>query len=1484
MKRKRCNFSAISRALSVLFVAGFLVSLFSTLNAFSTANLFKIKDATLSELSANAEGSIKSFDETKIVSDVTFHKLNDSAKYTIKLQNTDSSDHIVNSIVNDNTNAYISYVHDSYANTTVKAGESFDFVVIAKYTNAVTNMGDRAQVSDVKFTIEFTDIDQPVEVVVSPRTGDDIVRSVIILSFCAAGLIVCGIVAIRRNKKVAKVVVVVLAAVSAITITAGVKAAQTSVNSIMFENKIGLFDKSVVTYKDINDELHELQVDYGAPADIAEQTREGYEMNGWKNDSGEDFDITKPITGDVAIRADYSPISYTIVFDGNGNTSGDDVASMSLKYDEAAKLNKNSFIMDGLVFDSWNTQANGEGVAYGDEQEVKNLSSTDGETITLYAQWKLNLLTVNYHGNGLKYDDGSDMFTMTYLASCVDHDVSNVNISRSRNNDYEGNNNGGYGNNSATKDVIKVEGAKSLHVYLTYGTEQGYDMVYVFEGVYDGRVGGWIDEGQLGTYDGGGGYNYGHQTVELDIVGDTVTFAFYSDSSVNDYYGYYAVVVGYDENGNEIDASGVYTECEHSYYDGDYAEPIASEYQYFAGWSEDSSSVFPVYFNDTDVENFLPGRGGETKDLYASWAYIHEIIFDGNGATGGDMDSEYYYGGVEDWLPYNGFYKQDAFFLGWSTDPNATVPEYEDGGTFMPSNTIGSTTLYAIWGTPYLVIFDGNGATGGYMDNQGVIRGSSANLDQNQYSRTGYQFIGWAASSSATAPEYEDCGQFVAPGEGDSTTLYAVWYPQHRIALDGNGATGGSMADIYVNPGSSIYLTGNTFELTGYAFLGWSTDPTATEAEYADEAWFTAPADGSGTTTTLYAIWLQQHEIMFDGNGATSGSMSNLYISPGNGARLTRNTFELTGYLFLGWSTDPTATEATYRDEAWFNAPADGGGTTTTLYAVWRAPHIVYFDANGGTGSADSIIAPYGQTTKLASVSGFSRTGYQYYGWSTNPSATVAEYQSGGNFTPPTDGSDSTTLYVVWRKLYTVIYDANDGTGAVRYAYYTPGNSVYVSDNSFTREGYAFIGWGTRANLTTPTYQPGSTIRTSQNDWGGELRLYAIWEQCYWVHYDGNGESAGEMTQKTCIISSSKNSLYAPNYEKDGYAFIGWSTDTDAGARANDASGKPIIYGPNEYIAADSRLRSLADEERKITVHAAWTPVETDYTFQTFDKTAYENANPGKKITALRDERDGNIYAIAKEADGNWWMISDLRLDFSSPSNAALSSSNTNITSTTSFVNQLNNLRGRTDFRNFQKACFTERQGCIDQLSFSNMNNLLDTLPQSPDSPGVNDDQYVSWRSYGTYYSYYTAVAGTAGWNSSNADGTNFHATQDICSKGWRLPKGGTSADGGEYAALDVALGGTGSTTYSQNGHFVWYEYPRNSVKSGGMSVSAGSADVSGARTGGRNREVSYYTATKAAHRYSAMFTASFGDWWLYPGNDATRRGGDLNPIRCMAK
>lgn len=86
--------------------------------------------------------------------------------------------------------------------------------------------------------------------------------------------------------------------------------------------------------------------------------------------------------------------------------------------------------------------------------------------------------------------------------------------------------------------------------------------------------------------------------------------------------------------------------------------------------------------------------------------------------------------------------------------------------------------------------------------------------------------------------------------------------------------------------------------------------------------------------------------------------------------------------------------------------------------------------------------------------------------------------------TPTSDFFESTI-----NENYSVTYDANGGTGTMTDSTsYAPGADVTILANTFTREGFAFTGWSTRADGTGATYDAEETFRII-----GDTTLYAQW-------------------------------------------------------------------------------------------------------------------------------------------------------------------------------------------------------------------------------------------------------------------------------------------------------------------------------------------------------------------------------------------------------
>ena len=96
-------------------------------------------------------------------------------------------------------------------------------------------------------------------------------------------------------------------------------------------------------------------------------------------------------------------LQYYIHFDANGGT-GTAMPDQELNYnDSPTALSANTYTKANYEFFGWNTEPDGTGTSYIDEQEVQNLLDINGATLTLYAQY----LRPVYTNNGTVTFDGT---------------------------------------------------------------------------------------------------------------------------------------------------------------------------------------------------------------------------------------------------------------------------------------------------------------------------------------------------------------------------------------------------------------------------------------------------------------------------------------------------------------------------------------------------------------------------------------------------------------------------------------------------------------------------------------------------------------------------------------------------------------------------------------------------------------------------------------------------------------------------------------------------------------------------------------------------------------------------------------------------------------------------------------------------------------------------------------------------------------------
>ena len=196
-------------------------------------------------------------------------------------------------------------------------------------------------------------------------------------------------------------------------------------------------------------------------------------------------------------------------------------------------------------------------------------------------------------------------------------------------------------------------------------------------------------------------------------------------------------------------------------------------------------------------------------------------------------------------------------FLGWSTSSSATSAQYGAGGAYTAN---ASATLYAVWkANQYNISYDANGGTG-EPSPQTKTHGTALTLSSTKPTRTGYSFLGWSTSATATSATYSAGGSFTT---NSSTTLYAVWKANtYTVTYDANGGTGIMTTSIFF-VGDSRLLSKNTFTKIGCEFLGWSTNAVDATVMYEDQQCVeNIVVDSNNETITLYAIW-KQNEVLY---------------------------------------------------------------------------------------------------------------------------------------------------------------------------------------------------------------------------------------------------------------------------------------------------------------------------------------------------------------------------------------------------------------------------------------------------------------------------------------------------------------------------------------------------------------------------------------------------------------------------------------------
>ncbi|MCH9275347.1 InlB B-repeat-containing protein [Bifidobacterium amazonense] len=371
--------------------------------------------------------------------------------------------------------------------------------------------------------------------------------------------------------------------------------------------------------------------------------------------------------------------------------------------------------------------------------------------------------------------------------------------------------------------------------------------------------------------------------------------------------------------------------------------------------------------------------------------------------------------------------------LGWSTDPNATEPDFTfgDNGTHVADDT-AELTLYAVWKqiTHTVTFVTGDGAS--TVDPQTVAYGATAAAPAAP-TRAGYDFVSWVTDVADDGTPGNTPYVFDTPVKSD-LTLYAKWTPSgttmHLVTLHRNdGSADGGDVTVYVEGGKPMSQPEMTRD--GYRLAGWST-----KADGLNDL-FDFASTNVDDDLELYAQWVKVWTVSFDLNyeGAT-GSVTPQTVDDGGYATTPTPEPAREGYEFEGWYTDEDLTTPFVFGLSGSTGGTDGSDAATdaeptkvtgdvTLYAKWIKGQkwTIYFQYNDGQENhvfATQTVSDGDYLTKPKTKP--TRYGFTFQGWTTVRNDALA----GGS------------------------YDANTFTGGSAFGFDASGKSLIPIDRNGT--------------------------------------------------------------------------------------------------------------------------------------------------------------------------------------------------------------------------------------------------------------------------------------------------------------------------------------------------------------------------------------------------------------------------------------------------
>ena len=754
-------------------------------------------------------------------------------------------------------------------------------------------------------------------------------------------------------------------------------------------------------------------------------TQIGYTFLGWTGSNGNTPQTTVTIPtgsyGDKAYIANWQANTYTVKYNGNGNTSGS-TANSTHTYDVAKNLTTNGFTKTGYTFTGWSTSSNDKNLVYDNTEYHKDSTSITSSYQEL-KQYSVAAPFTTGEVYQLEFDAKGTGSLTTYFYGASNY----LKVATVTNSDgYSGTGTDGNNPVNLTSDykhysvrfTLGSAGNGSVTKYVLFRAFKGNDC-------YAKNIRFYKVSSTSTTYTD-------EQSVKNLTATDGATINLYAIWTPNTY------TVTFDKNATS--ATGTMNNQTFTY---DVAQNLSKNLYSRAGYTFDGWNV--LYSNSKEVTN-TAGYRPEFVQYTDLAPYI-------------------------DKFGLNVTYRLELDIKSANTTNNNKINiycqngsscRYDWGKTVTVSSTEWTHVVYEF--TPTTRNDNVAAATLAFYGTYGT--GNAPMVKNVRF------------SLKNTYADQESVSNLTDVQNGN-VTLYAGWRPiVYQITYNLNGGSV-STANPTTYDVQTAAFTLNNPSKTGYNFSGW-TGSNGTTAQTT----ITIPKGSTGDRTYTANYQAKTYEITLNKNGATNTPTATLTATyDSNTLTPTTITLPTRSYTVSGFGLDEsrnsdgatvtgsTSLTSTYTFDGWTTSQNSGSVVISKAATPALVANISGYTGANGKWIRDNIATVYakwlttsGSTSATVKLPKIEKPGYTC-GWTESSTGTTITYASEENITP----TANKTLYgVCVANTYTVTANANGGSIASTTGWNGTGNTSTKSvtyDNAYgtlptvSRNSYTFKGW-----------------------------------------------------------------------------------------------------------------------------------------------------------------------------------------------------------------------------------------------------------------------------------------------------------------------------------------------------------------------------------------------------------------------------------------